>query len=383
MQRNEIIRSYGTDHKEMTKRLLKAACLAEEIPGKDAHIGIKPNLVTPTPASYGATTHQEVVAGIIEYLQENGFYNITIAEGSWVGDKTSDAFEYCGYNALAAEYGVSIIDTKKDSSFIAENYGISLEKHNELSDLNLNVCACVRDFDFLINVPVLKGHCQTHMTCALKNMKGLIPDSEKRRFHRLGLHKPIALLNACIHQDFIVVDHICGDPGFEEGGNPLVRNCIMAAKDPVLTDAFACKLLGVDVRSVEYIGLAERIGAGLSDLSKLKLITLEGDPSEDEAYESIPLDISYAVDEVDSCSACYAALVPALERLKKEGLLDKLDRKIGIGQGHQGKAGRLGVGNCTSGFDVSIEGCPPAEEDIYNGLKEYISRINPDPDVLS
>ena len=32
--------------------------------------------------------------------------------------------------------------------------------------------------DFLINVPVMKGHCQTKITCALKNMKGLIPNSE-------------------------------------------------------------------------------------------------------------------------------------------------------------------------------------------------------------
>ena len=33
---------------------------------------IKPNLVSPTEASWGATTHPEVVEGIIEYLKENG-----------------------------------------------------------------------------------------------------------------------------------------------------------------------------------------------------------------------------------------------------------------------------------------------------------------------
>lgn len=364
MERNEIIRSYGTDYKGMTKRLLKAADLAGDIPGKNAAVGIKPNLVTPTPASYGATTHPEIVAGIIEYLQENGFRDLTIAEGSWVGDRTSDAFEYCGYNALASEYGVNIIDTKKDT----------YTKRN-VSGLELDVCSCVKMFDYLINVPVIKGHCQTHMTCALKNMKGLIPDHEKRRFHRMGLHKPIAYLNACIHQDFIVVDHICGDPSFEEGGSPLVRNCIMAARDPVLTDAFACSLLGVDLKDVKYIGLAEELKVGSADLSGLRLITLEGDPSEDTVYDANPLDVSYAVDEVDSCSACYASLVPALERLKEEGLLDQLDCKIGIGQGHQGKTGKLGVGKCTAGFEYSIKGCPPEEEDIYLGIREYIRSI--------
>lgn len=55
-------------------------------------------------------------------------------------------------------------------------------------------------------------------------MKGLIPNTEKRRFHALGLHKPIAHLNMGIHQDFIVVDNICGDLDFEDGGNPVVMN---------------------------------------------------------------------------------------------------------------------------------------------------------------
>ena len=39
-------------------------------------IGIKPNLVAPVPAEFGGTTHPEVVAGIIEYLQGNGFTNL-------------------------------------------------------------------------------------------------------------------------------------------------------------------------------------------------------------------------------------------------------------------------------------------------------------------
>ena len=71
-----MIRSYGTDFKEITMRLLDAADLYEDIKekvsGKDTgeiHIGIKPNLVTPSPASFGATTHPEIVAGTIEYLK--------------------------------------------------------------------------------------------------------------------------------------------------------------------------------------------------------------------------------------------------------------------------------------------------------------------------
>ena len=358
MNRNEIWRSYGTDYKEMTKRLLVQSGLEEMLPGKTAKIAVKPNLVTPAPAKLGGTTHPEVVAGIIEFLQERGYGNIVIAEGSWVGDKTAEAFDYCGYNSLAAEYGVELLDMQKQK-------GVSVD----CGGMDLEICRCVKDWDFLINVPVLKGHCQTHITCALKNMKGLIPNTEKRRFHTMGLHKPIAHLNAGIHQDFIVIDHICGDLDFEEGGSPVVRNCVMTACDPVLVDAYVCSLLGYETGDVEYVGLADRLGIGSSDLSDLRLITCEGEPFED-LPEHRHLDVSYAVDEVDSCSACYGVLIPALDRLREEGLLDRLPAQISIGQGHRGRTGKIGVGNCTAKFDFCIKGCPPKEEKIYTALRE-------------
>lgn len=82
-----------------------------------------------------------------------------------------------------------------------------------------------------------------------------------------------------------------------------------------------------------------------------------------------------AVEEVESCSACYGYLIPALDRLREEGLLDKLDDKICIGQGYQGKTGHIGIGRCTSGFAHHVSGCPPTEGQIYEFLKEYIHRI--------
>jgi len=374
MQKNEIYRSYGTDYKEMTKRLLSQAGLAERLPDPAAHIAIKPNLVSPTPASFGGTTHPEVVAGIIEFLQERGYRNSVIAEGSWVGDKTAEAFEYCGYNDLAARYGVELIDMQKEKGVkvacgAAGSGSPDPDAAADFAGETLHICACVWDWDYLINVPVLKGHCQTNITCALKNLKGLIPNSEKRRFHTMGLHRPIALLNTVIKPDFIVIDHICGDLAYEDGGNPVIRNCVMAAVDPVLVDAYVCFLLDYETDDVEYVGLAERLGCGSADLSSLQVITVEGDPGEDVPSRA-RLDVCDAVDDVDSCSACYANLVGALWRLREEGLIDRIPKPIGIGQGMQGKTGKIGIGKCTAGFDVCIMGCPPDEETIYQKLKE-------------
>ena len=101
MERNQILKIYGTSYKEMTKELLASADLAGQIGDRKRRIGIKPNLVAPTPADFGATTHPEIVAGIVEYLQERGFSDLVIAEGSWVGDRTEEAFRYCGYGELS------------------------------------------------------------------------------------------------------------------------------------------------------------------------------------------------------------------------------------------------------------------------------------------
>ena len=362
MEKNEILKIYGTDYKEMTKELLAAADLAARIPGKDVLVGIKPNLVTPSPAEFGGTTHPEVVSGIIEYLQERDFRNLLVAEGSWVGDRTAEAYEYCGYRGVSETYGVPFFDTQKDRSHKVDCAG-----------MKLSLCDVTDRIGFLINVPVLKGHCQTKMTCALKNLKGLIPNAEKRHFHTMGLHRPIAHLQAGIRQDFVVVDHICGDPYFEEGGSPLTRNCVMAAADPVLVDAYACWLLGLRTEEVPYVGMAERLGIGSADLEKAKIRDVRTGMADGELPKGRSLlDVSYAVEECESCSACYAALTGALRRLEEEGLLSKLTDRVGIGQGMQGKTGRLGVGRCTKDFDVNIPGCPPDEESVYQGLREYI-----------
>ena len=364
MKKNEIYIKSGTEYKEMTKELLEQCDLAEQISSPDLQIGIKPNLVSPTEASWGATTHPEIVAGIIEYLQEKEFAKIAILEGSWVGDKTTEAYEICGYRELSEKYQVPFWDMQKDTGVDKDCGGMALK-----------ICSSVEKIDFLINVPVLKGHCQTKVTCALKNMKSLIPNTEKRRFHALGLHKPIAHLNMGIHQDFIVVDNICGDLDFEDGGNPVVMNRIWAGMDPVLIDAYVCQVMHYQTSDVPYVKLAEELGAGSADLSQAEIIFCE-----ETAKKTLPksrkvVELQDAVEEVESCSACYGYLIPALEMLKNDGLFEKLDTKICIGQGYRGKTGKLGVGACTCGFEHNLNGCPPTENQIYEFLKEYIENF--------
>ena len=367
MKKNEMYRIHGTDYTKMTKKLLKECDLAALIPSADCKIGIKPNLVSPSEASYGATTHPEIVAGIIEYLQEQGFTNVIMLEGSWVGDKTEDSVIACGYDRLIETYNVPFVDMQKDAS-------VEVDVDGGEEQLHLSICKTPSELDFLINVPVMKGHCQTKITCALKNMKGLIPNKEKRHFHAMGLHKPIGYLNKAIRQDFVVVDNICGDWDFEDGGNPVVMNRIMAFCDPVLCDSYVCSQMDYKVEEVPYICEAEALGVGSTDLSKLVIHSLNAAAQEVELPKvRKTVELKDAVEEVESCSACYGYLLPALDLLKQEGLFERLEDKICIGQGYRGKDGKLGVGTCTRLFQHTVKGCPPTEMEIYEFLKKYIT----------
>lgn len=361
MEKNQIYIICGTEYQKMTMDLLKECRLADLIGDRKKRIGIKPNLVSASDPSNGATTHREILAGIMEYLRDNGFQNLVLTEGSWVGEKTEDAFRACGYQEVCSKYQVPFHDTQKDRAVATDCCG-----------MKLNICRSVTEIDFLINVPVLKGHCQTKITCALKNMKGLIPNAEKRRFHSLGLHRPIAHLNTAIHQDFIVVDNICGDLDFEDGGNPVVMNRILAGRDPVLTDAYVCHMMHYRVSDVPYVEMAEKLGVGCADIRKADIRVCGENGGEKLPRSRKVVELSDAVEEVESCSACYGYLIPALARLKQEELLEKLHEKICIGQGFRGKSGELGIGHCTAKFRCHLEGCPPLEEEAYEFLKRYI-----------
>ena len=202
---SRIYEIFGTNAHAMTRALMESAGAACKIPS-GASVALKPNLVVAASPETGATTHAGVLSGAIEYLRDHGFRDISIIEGSWVGDDTGRAFRAAGYEAVGKKYGVPLFDLKRDKT-----------RRVDTPLRPMDICCRALDADYLINLPVLKGHCQTAMTCALKNCKGCLPDREKRRFHSEGLMRPIAALAAALRPELTIVDSLCGDLDFEEG----------------------------------------------------------------------------------------------------------------------------------------------------------------------
>lgn len=360
MKKNELHIIYGKNIQQMAYDLLTKIELVKQLK-PEMRIALKPNFVVAREASSGATTHPEIAEGIIRYLQDNGMKNISIMEGSWVGDQTKRAFKVCGYDKLSAKYGVPLYDLKDDRHVDRQVEGIKMQ-----------ICQKpLLETDFLINLPVLKAHCQTGMTCALKNLKGCLTDAEKRHFHALGLMKPIAYLNTIIKPQLIIVDAICGDLTFEEGGNPVPMGRLIAGIDPVLVDTYGCSLLGFNSEDIEYIGIAERKGVGSTNLEAAEIHEYNAEAKVQSLF--VPSKLSQRlgrnVTADKACSACYGSLIHALHRLDEDGVC--LHKKLFIGQGFRGKSVEgLGIGSCTHCFAQSLAGCPPTASDMVAFLRK-------------
>ena len=359
---SKIYQVYGNDAHEMTLRLLEASEAYRLVkPGKS--VALKPNLVVVGTPENGATTHAGVLSGAIEYFRAHGISDISIIEGSWVGADTLPAMRRAGYDKVCDKYNVPFYDLKSDAT---RSVKTPIGK--------IDVCARALDAGLLVDLPVLKGHCQTVMTCALKNLKGCLPDREKRRFHTLGLMKPIAALAAVLKPRLSIVDSICGDLNFEEGGTPVETNRMYLGTDPVQLDAYGAGLMGLSLSQVDYIGLAERYGAGFTAFDEGDLVNLNA-PEDVKIYprpSGTVARLTRHVKQDMACSACFANLVRALYATDYANDVD-----ICIGQGWQGKAfDGLGIGRCCKGARSCVMGCPPTAEQIANTLEEMRYRCN-------
>lgn len=356
-----IYQIYGKDAHQMTYQLLEAAKVIDRIP-KGGSVALKPNLVIAGTPDSGATTHPGVLSGCIAYLQDHGVADISVIEGSWIGQhSTEQAARVAGYDKVCQKYNVPFYDLKKDKTTQVQTPIRTME-----------ICDRALKADFLIDLPVLKGHCQTRMTCALKNLKGCIPDREKRRFHTEGLHRPIAALSAALKPHLIIVDNICGDLDFEEGGNPVWSNRMYLGDDPVQIDAYGCQLMGIPLSDVPYIGMAERWGAGSAKVEESDIVTLnQPDAGVDRpGPRGTVKQLTRWVDQDSACSACYASLVRALYELDRDGYTVRAD--VSIGQGFKGKTIKgVGIGACCAGAEHCAMGCPPTAEAVKKVLEQW------------
>lgn len=368
------------DEKEIDAWVRKAIELAggmADIVSAGDSVVINPNLVIAQAPDTGTTTDPRVCKTIANMVKEMGAKPI-IAESSAVGVDTEDAIRAAGYDKLRQE-GYTVIDLKKE-----ETVKVSIPRGRVLKEVSLP--RTVAEADVIISVPAMKTHDQTTVTLSLKNTKGLLPDTFKRKFHTtFGLYQGVADLCTVIRPALAVVDGIVGQEGLGPMfGVPVGMGLIIAGKDPVAVDAVASVVMGFGPRESGCIDAAHKMRVGTADLNEIEVVgeTVSSvqrrfKRAEESVFEliSIPENMQLVLDE-KACTGCRNCVLSSLVDLKEQGKLEmaagltivagKIDKVPEVDKEHL-----LLVGNCTARFKkygTYVQGCTPNNRDVVSGV---------------
>ena len=237
---------------QMKKSVAKAFSLINfEFSKSVEKVVIKPNLCYYWDYSTGQTTDPQLVAALIDFLREKISPNIdvSIVEADASAMKCRHAFKFLGYEKLAKQNNVSIINLSK-----TETERVKIQVDN--TTFNLKLPLVIKNADLRINVPKIKYMAPTKISCALKNIFGANPNPSKYKYHS-RLNQTIVAANKLMQFHLHILD------GIIVMGKPTTRlGLLMASRDPVALDTAATRLVKVNPKTVKHIILAHEEGLG-------------------------------------------------------------------------------------------------------------------------
>lgn len=217
---------------------------------KPKRIIIKPNLCYYWDSSTGLTTSPVLVGALIDLLQEKySNTEIFIGEADASAMKTSHAFKMLGYEKLAQEKQIKLINLSdkpiKDYETTVKGKKIKLSFNEDLINA-----------DLIINVPKLKYHRLPKVTCAMKNLFGAIARPRKAIYHK-KIHDVIVATNKIIKSKIVLVDGLIGF-----ANNPILLNTLLMSDSDFEADCITSRILHFDPKSIKYLKTAETEGLG-------------------------------------------------------------------------------------------------------------------------
>jgi len=247
------------DYRSSVPQALDAISAGDRLP-RSGLIIIKPNLTNADPPP--VTTPVQIVEAIYQYCAAHTKADIAIGEGCGSG-VTEDTYQANGYIDLARRQGLDLIDFNKEDA-------VTLKRDDTLQLKQFHLPKVAQDA-FVISVPILKDHCFTTTTIAMKNMFGLAPAPfykgswNKSKLHSPSTHKSV--FDVCLYKkpDLCVVDAVVALSGMHLSGTPKKLNTILTGFDPVAVDAKGSALLGHDPKRIDYLRLADGVLGSMDD----------------------------------------------------------------------------------------------------------------------
>ena len=337
-----------------------------------AKILLKPNVGINSFPEEARNTDPAVIAAMIVLLKEFGIKDIVVGESAIVGTDTRAAYHKMGIDSLARKHGVKLVDLKKLPL-------IRKPVPNPLVLPSIKVSAVIDEVDIIVNLAKLKTVCAVPASMGMKNLKGLLPDKEKKRFHHTDLNKAIVDLNKVVKPCLTIIDGITASELYK----PKETRILFAGGNILAVDMVAAASIGIDFQEIAYLRLAAEQGMGPDRIDQIEVL---GDPvpeslsdfkrAPDNTHAFADLFPEVEIIDGDACSGCVASLYLSLKISQENGTLEQV-RGLNIAMGSKIETLPTDktvfyVGNCTQKVSKGkfLTGCPF----IYMEFEEYLKK---------
>jgi uncharacterized protein (DUF362 family) len=273
---------------------------------------IKPNLVSVT--NQAASTHVDAVRAVIEFVRARYDGPIIVGEGAALSP-TREGFRRFGYEPLADEYGVELMDLNADDTVPVQ------VRNRRLRPKTVRLARTATEPGvYRISVGLPKTHDLVVVTLAIKNMAmgalvnprtvrrgGGAPDlarrlgrllpewlwfsslaewakgtlfggskgSSKMAMHQgfQALNVNLALVAARVWPHLAVIDGWQGMEGCGPSqGDPLDWGVALASTDPLAADVLTAHLMGFDPERVGYLQYCRQMKLGVGALDQIDVV---------------------------------------------------------------------------------------------------------------
>lgn len=267
----------------------KAAAL-----GPHSRVLLKPNLLAKHAPEKAVTTHPMVVAAVADALHRRGVTDITLA------DSSGGIYTESSMRAIYKASGLAGVCEEKNLR-LWEQTTSGRKAANGLRCKEFNLLTPVIESDFIIDLPKVKTHVMTGMTCAVKNLFGCVPGLQKAEFHmrfpdREQFGEMLVDLCETVAPALTIADGIVALEGDgPAGGTPKVMGILLGSEDPYLLDLAVAKLIGITPEKVPYLAAAMRRGLCAKQFSEKALASGSGPlvPAEGFVLPSSYADITF------------------------------------------------------------------------------------------
>ncbi len=373
---------------------------------------VKPNIVFWTDRvkfpKWGVITTSRVVEETVKWLKDLGVKEICIGEGSVQYNPRDKGFQYrsfkgLGYDRLVERYGVKLVS-------VLEGPFKSVEV---IQGLSLRYNKFAMECDAIMDLPVLKTHAQTIVSLGIKNLKGLIDISSRKKCHSPDMERDLNSIIACLADHippvFVLIDGIYSlerGPSFD--GKPHRTDLLIASPDVISGDKVGSYLLGYEPEKIPHIRHACENHHRPLDLSDVEIIgedinlhrreyQYDFEYTEDGTmplpFKKMGIEgISYPKYDLTLCTYCSGlngAILSAIAMAWKGKKWDDIEVLTGKIKEPTGKKITILIGQCMYkkhkdnpriANPIFVKGCPPSPSEINRALQQ--AGIDVDPSIL-